>query len=44
MADTLVKLDDEQQRRRRVRRTALLLGLIALSFYGGFILMGVLRA
>jgi hypothetical protein len=30
--------------RRRVRRTAILLGLVALSFYIGFIVMSVLRA
>jgi hypothetical protein len=44
MAEQLTAMDEEQQRRRRVRRTALLLGLIALGFYFGFILMGVLRA
>ena len=37
-------MDEEQQRRRRVRRAALTLGAVALAFYVGFILMGVLRA
>lgn len=31
-------------RRSRVKSTALLLGLLALTFYFGFIAMGVLRA
>ena len=35
---------DQAQRRRRVRRTAIVLGLIALGFYGGFIAMSVLKA
>jgi hypothetical protein len=34
---------DEEQR-RNIRRTALIMGGIALAFYLGFILMGVLRA
>jgi hypothetical protein len=33
---------DEQ--RRSIRRTALIMAGIALAFYFGFILMGVLRA
>lgn len=33
-----------EDRRRGVRRTALVLGLIALAFYVGFILLGVYRA
>lgn len=32
------------RQRRRIRRTAVLLGLVALAFYVGFIAMGVLRA
>ena len=32
------------ERQRAVRRTAIVLVLIALAFYFGFILMGVLRA
>lgn len=34
---------DEQQR-KSIRRTALIVGAIAIAFYVGFILMGVLRA
>jgi hypothetical protein len=36
--------DSDADRRKNVRRTALILGGIALVFYLGFILMGVLRA
>jgi hypothetical protein len=32
------------EQRRNIRRTALIMGGIALAFYLGFILMGVLRA
>jgi hypothetical protein len=35
---------DDQARRRRVRRTAVLLGFVALMFYIGFIAIGALRA
>jgi hypothetical protein len=35
---------DENARRRRVRRTAILFGLIAAAFYIGFIVMSVIRA
>jgi hypothetical protein len=35
---------DDAQRRRNIRRTALIITGIAVSFYLGFILMGVLRA
>ena len=34
----------DADRRRRVRRTALLLALIAAAFYVGFIIMSVVRA
>jgi hypothetical protein len=34
----------EAARRRRVRRTAILFGLIAAAFYFGFIVMSVIRA
>jgi len=34
---------DDADRRRRVRRTALLLALIAAAFYVGFIVMSVVR-
>lgn len=30
--------------RKGIRKTAIILTLVALAFYGGFILMGVLRA
>jgi hypothetical protein len=32
------------ERRRRVRRSALVLGLVAFLFYAGFIVMSVMRA
>jgi hypothetical protein len=35
---------DEAQRRRRARRNAVLLALVALAVYAGFIAMGVLKA
>ena len=35
---------NEDERRRRVRRTAIVLALVALGFYVGFIAMGVLKA
>ncbi len=35
---------DAAQRRRRVRRSALLFGLIAAGFYVGFIVMMLVRA
>ena len=34
---------DEAMRRRRIRRTALLLALVAIGFYAGFIVMSVMR-
>jgi hypothetical protein len=33
-----------KEQRRNIRRTALIMGGIALAFYLGFILMGVLRS
>jgi hypothetical protein len=42
--ETLRLIHSEADRRRRVRRTALLFGLIALAFYLGFIAMSVMRA
>jgi hypothetical protein len=36
--------DHDLARRRRVRRTALILGCVAVAFYVGFIVMAVLRA
>jgi len=35
---------DAEQRQRAVRRTTLWLSLLALAIYGGFILLGVVRA
>ncbi len=35
---------DGAERRKRVRRTALVLALIASAFYFGFIIMAVVRA
>ena len=35
---------DQPERRRRARRGALLLALVALAFYAGFIAMGVLNS
>ncbi len=40
----LVALDNDADRRKRVRRTALVLALVALAFYLGFIVMSVVRA
>ena len=34
----------DAQQKKDIRKTAIILTLIALTFYGGFILMGVLRA
>ena len=34
----------DPERRRRVRRTALLLALVAAAFYLGFIIMSVVRS
>ena len=34
----------DPERRRRVRRSALLLGLIAAAFYVGFIILSVVRS
>jgi uncharacterized membrane protein len=36
--------DDQQDRRKGVRRTAIILIAVALAFYLGFILIGVVRA
>ena len=37
-----VKPDDLAERRRRSRRTAVIVGLVAVAVYVGFILTGVL--
>jgi len=36
--------DELGERRAKARRTAILLGLVALSFYGAFIIMSVARS
>jgi hypothetical protein len=36
--------NNDAERRKNVRRTALIMAGIAVAFYLGFILMGVLRA
>jgi len=36
--------DANDEQRRRVRRNAMLLGLVALSFYVAFIIMSVMRS
>jgi uncharacterized membrane protein len=35
---------DELERRKRIRRTTMIVVAIALAFYIGFIMMGVLRS
>ena len=35
---------DDADRRRKVRRTAIVFGVIAAAFYFGFIVMSVIRA
>ena len=35
---------EETQRRAKVRRSAILLGVVALSFYVAFIVMSVMRS
>jgi uncharacterized membrane protein len=35
---------DEHERRKNIRRTALIVAAVALAFYVGFIMMGVLRS
>jgi hypothetical protein len=41
--NTQVKTDVDREQRRRVRRSALLLGLVALAVYTTFIVHSVLR-
>jgi uncharacterized membrane protein len=36
--------NDQRERRKGVRRTTIILVAVALAFYLGFILIGVLRA
>ena len=35
---------EEQERKKGIRRTALIVAGIALAFYVGFIMMGVMRS
>jgi hypothetical protein len=35
---------NDPQRRARIRRSAILLGVVAVAFYVGFIVMSVVRA
>jgi uncharacterized membrane protein (DUF485 family) len=35
---------DELERKKNIRRTALIVTAVALAFYVGFIMMGVLRS
>ncbi len=35
---------NDAQQKKDIRKTAIILTLIALTFYGGFILLGVLRS
>jgi len=35
---------DEQTRKKNIRRTALIVTAVALAFYIGFIMMGVMRS
>lgn len=41
MAQPTTSGQDDRERARRVRRSAIVLGLVALAFYVGFILMAV---
>jgi hypothetical protein len=42
--ESVVNEADEADRRKRVRRTAIIFGLIAAAFYVAFIVMSVVRA
>ena len=44
MSSTQTAADYQDRQRRRVRRTTLVLSLIAAAFYIGFILMSVSKA
>jgi len=35
---------DDAERKKNIRRTALIVGAVAVAFYLGFIMMGVLRS
>jgi hypothetical protein len=44
VAETSMTPEQVNERRARARRTAILLGLVALAFYVGFIVMSVSKA
>jgi hypothetical protein len=44
MAETSMTPEQVTERRARARRTAIVLGLVALAFYVGFIVMSVSRS
>ncbi|MET0350572.1 MAG: hypothetical protein ABW067_12355 [Rhizobacter sp.] len=44
MADTQMTPEQLSERRAKAKRTAILLGLVALSFYVAFIVMSVTKA
>jgi uncharacterized membrane protein (DUF485 family) len=44
MAETSMTPEQVHERRTKARRTAILLGLVALAFYVGFIVMSVSRS
>jgi hypothetical protein len=44
MAETTMTPEQVAERRAKARRTAIVLGLIALGFYVGFIIMSVTKA
>ena len=44
MQPVMPDAQEEAQRRAKVRRSAILLGLVALSFYVAFIVMSVMRS
>jgi hypothetical protein len=44
MSEPAVIPVDAADRRRRIRRTAVLLAIIAIAFYVGFIAMSVMRS
>lgn len=44
MAPTTMTPEQVNERRARARRTAILLGLVALAFYVGFIVMSVSKS
>jgi hypothetical protein len=44
MAETTMTPEQVAERRAKARRTAIVLGLIALGFYAAFIIMSVTKA